>query len=326
MEQRLEFENSRFLLDLLGNDLSCLEKIEAQLGLEVISRDAWIKLIGSAEAIAAARELFVELEKLVRGGVEVSSHTFDLLLQQSASKGNESQDRTLAEQLKSQRLLNLGGRPGIAPRTKNQLRFVEALRRSELVFGMGPAGTGKTFLAMAHGLHLLLENGVERIILTRPAVEAGEELGFLPGDLNEKILPYLRPLYDAMHDLLGAGQSGKLVDKNLIEVAPLAYMRGRTLKNAIVVLDEAQNTTKEQMFMLLTRLGEGSRMIVTGDPGQIDLRPQRNSGLLEARRHLSGVDGIELIEFGAEDVVRNPLVQKVVKAYARGRKHEEEQK
>lgn len=327
MERQLDFESPRFLQDLIGNEERNLAEAEVRLGVELVSRDGWVKIIGEPERVAVAQRLFAELEKLVRGGVAVDGHAFGLVLEQVAgmperSAGDEAEVASLADELALHKLLTRGGRPGIAPRTKTQLEYVKALRRAEVVFGLGPAGTGKTFLAMAHALDLFLAGEVKRLVLTRPAVEAGEALGFLPGDLNEKILPYLRPLYDAMNDLLGPAEAAKLLEKNVIEVAPLAYMRGRTLKDAAIVLDEAQNTTREQMLMLLTRMGEGSRVIVTGDPSQIDLRPRSKSGLLEARRALVQVKGVEFIEFGQADVVRHPVVRRIVRAYEKFREEE----
>ena len=204
----------------------------------------------------------------------------------------------------------------IRPKTLNQKRYVEAIDRHTIVFGIGPAGTGKTYRAMAKAVQALQAKQVNRIILTRPAVEAGERLGFLPGTLFEKIDPYLRPLYDALHALLGAERTSALLEKGVIEVAPLAYMRGRTLADAFVILDEAQNTTAAQMRMVLTRLGEHSRMVVTGDPTQIDLPAGQLSGLIEAAQVLQGVEGVAICELTAADVVRHPLVQRLVTAYA----------
>ena len=207
------------------------------------------------------------------------------------------------------------GRP-VRPRTLRQKAFVEAIERHDLTLAIGPAGTGKTFLATVQAVRMLQERKVERLILTRPAVEAGERLGFLPGDLQQKVDPYLRPLYDALHSLLGNERTAQLLEKGTIEVAPLAYMRGRTLADAFVILDEAQNTTCAQMRMALTRLGENSRMVVTGDTTQIDLPPGQLSGLVEAAQVLQGVEGVAICRFGDADVVRHPLVQRLVQAYA----------
>jgi phosphate starvation-inducible PhoH-like protein len=204
----------------------------------------------------------------------------------------------------------------LRPRTLKQKAYVEAIERHDLTLALGPAGTGKTFLAAVQAVRALQERRVERLILTRPAVEAGERLGFLPGDLQQKVDPYLRPLYDALHTLLGQERTAALIEKNVIEVAPLAYMRGRTLADAFVILDEAQNTTTAQMRMVLTRLGEGSRMVVTGDPTQIDLPHGQLSGLIEAAQVLEGVEGVAICRLTAADVVRHPLVQRLVTAYA----------
>jgi phosphate starvation-inducible PhoH-like protein len=203
----------------------------------------------------------------------------------------------------------------VTPKTLGQKRYVEAIRQHDLTFGIGPAGTGKTYLAMAMAVLALKEEKVSRIILTRPAVEAGEALGFLPGDLYEKIAPYLRPLHDALHDMLPVDELERHRERGTIEIAPLAYMRGRTLNNAFIVLDEAQNCTAEQMFMFLTRLGFNSKAVVTGDITQIDLPPNRQSGLVEAKHALRHVDGVALIEFSRRDVVRHPLVQRIIHAY-----------
>jgi phosphate starvation-inducible PhoH-like protein len=200
-------------------------------------------------------------------------------------------------------------------RTLGQRNYVEAIQKNDIVFGVGPAGTGKTYLAVAMAVAALKKEQVNRIILTRPAVEAGEALGFLPGDLQEKITPYLRPLYDALRDMLDAEEIERSVARQTIEVAPLAYMRGRTLNNAFIILDEAQNSTTEQMLMFLTRLGHGSKAVITGDETQIDLPPHKQSGLLEAHRVLKNTEGIAVIEFGKRDVVRHPLVQRIIAAY-----------
>jgi phosphate starvation-inducible PhoH-like protein len=210
-------------------------------------------------------------------------------------------------------------RPPIVPKTEGQRRYLEAIGSHDMVFGLGPAGTGKTYLAMAMAISALKREEVTRIILTRPAVEAGEALGFLPGDLKEKIMPYLRPLYDALHDMLDAEEMQRLMERGVIEIAPLAYMRGRTLNHAFVVLDEAQNTTTEQMFMFLTRLGAESKCVITGDQTQIDLPSNRRSGLVEALQALRGVEGIAFCQFGERDVIRHELVQSIVRAYRRYR-------
>jgi phosphate starvation-inducible PhoH-like protein len=209
----------------------------------------------------------------------------------------------------------VGRRGQVAPKTATQARYLSALAESELVFGLGPAGTGKTFLAVAHGAGLLLRGEVERLVVSRPAVEAGERLGFLPGDLNEKVDPYMAPVWEALTDIMGADQLRRRREKGEIEVAPIAFLRGRTLSHAFVIVDEAQNATRLQMKMVLTRLGEGSRMAVTGDPSQIDLVNSRDSGLSHAVGLLEGVKGIGVVRFSGEDVVRHPLVERIVRAY-----------
>jgi phosphate starvation-inducible PhoH-like protein len=209
------------------------------------------------------------------------------------------------------------GRRTIVPKTLGQKQYLQAIAANDIVLGIGPAGTGKTYLAMAAAVSALLKNEVQKLVLTRPAVEAGEALGFLPGDLREKLDPYLRPLYDAMYDMMDREDAAKLAEKGVIEIAPLAYMRGRTLSNAFVILDEAQNTTVEQMMMFLTRLGDGSKMVVTGDITQVDLPRSKISGLIQARHILADVKGIEIFNFGPGDVVRHPLVLRILEAFAK---------
>jgi phosphate starvation-inducible PhoH-like protein len=222
---------------------------------------------------------------------------------------------SLRELLTGQKRINPSGRKQVTAKGPNQRRYLEAIEDNDIVFGIGPAGTGKTFLAVAMGVQFLLAKRVNRIVLARPAVEAGEKLGFLPGDLQEKVDPYLRPLYDSLFDLLDAEKATKLLEKRVIEVAPLAFMRGRTLSDSFIILDEAQNTTSEQMKMFLTRIGFGSKAVITGDVTQIDLPSGRKSGLVEAQRVVSGVEGIVFVQFNERDVVRHQLVQMIIKAY-----------
>jgi phosphate starvation-inducible PhoH-like protein len=222
---------------------------------------------------------------------------------------------TTLKDLMTDRVQTHERKPGVVAKTVGQKKYFEAIRTHDITFGIGPAGTGKTYLAVAMALCALREGKVSRIVLTRPAVEAGEALGFLPGDLNEKIMPYLRPLLDALQDMLPTEEIQKYTERNTIEIAPLAYMRGRTLNNAFIILDEAQNSTTEQMLMFLTRLGHGSKAVITGDETQIDLPPHKHSGLLEAHRVLHRVEGIAVVEFGRKDVVRHALVQRIVAAY-----------
>jgi len=322
-EKTLEFESPHFLHGLFADDLSLLKEMGNALGLVVTTRDSWIKLEGETVPVEAGVSVLDDLEQARRKGGAITAHSFryavKLAAEALASARDEEGAALKVADLFQCRLLGSGSKPAVTPRTKNQLKYVEALDSHDVVFGIGPAGTGKTYLAMAYALDLLKSRQIDRIMLTRPAVEAGEALGFLPGALEEKVLPYLRPLYDAMSDMLDGAESLKFAEKNLIEIAPLAYMRGRTLNRACVILDEAQNATREQMFMFLTRLGEHSKCIITGDPSQIDLRPKSRSGLLEAIDLLEGIEGIAFTRFETIDVVRHPVVGRIITAYERGR-------
>ena len=284
--------------------------MEKRLGVELVSRDDWIQISGSEERVGQAEQFFQLLEKARSQGLMVRKSDFFALLRQVA----KGQSEALSDLMETPLILEFPKRK-IIPKTLNQKRYLEAIFQKEVVFGIGPAGTGKTYLAMAAAVDALLKGSIEKIILTRPAVEAGEALGFLPGDLTEKITPYLRPLYDAMHDMLGRENTRRFMDKGIIEIAPLAYMRGRTLTGAFVVLDEAQNTSPEQMMMFLTRLGDDSRMVVTGDITQIDLPRNKQSGLKEVTQALAHIPDIELFYFESFDVVRHPLVEKIIEAY-----------
>lgn len=310
--QTLEFENARSLQALYANDLRLLKSLEDALHLKVTTRDGWVRLEGEPDGIERARKVFSQLENARRGGVEIRKHEF-LYALQSVAGADENPDGL--DQLVETKIVCSPRRPAIVPKTAGQREYLRAIAAHDIVFGIGPAGTGKTYLAMAMAVQALKREQVHRIILTRPAVEAGEALGFLPGDLNEKIFPYLRPLYDALHDMLEPEELQKYTDRGVIEVAPLAYMRGRTLHKAFVVLDEAQNTTTEQMFMFLTRLGANSKCVVTGDHTQIDLPSNKRSGLIEAIQALKGVDGIAFTFFEERDVIRHELVQSIVRAY-----------
>ncbi len=313
-ELKLEFDTPQFLHSLFANDPAQLGLIEQRLGVKVVTRDGWVLLSGPAGAVERAKAAFFDLEQARRGGAEIRPADFRLAVEVAAGGG----DVGVAE-LAGTRLLGTRGRRPVVPRTPRQLAYLKAIESHDLVFGLGPAGTGKTYLAMAMGLAMLKRRDVTRVVLTRPAVEAGEALGFLPGDLREKVAPYLRPLYDALHDMLDPEEGQRHIDEGTIEIAPLAFMRGRTLAHSFLILDEAQNTTCEQMFMALTRLGEGSCCVVTGDTTQIDLRPGVPSGLLEAVAALEGVEGIAFVEFGQADVVRHPVVGRIIEAYQRHR-------
>lgn len=321
-EKTLEFESPHFLHGLFADDLSLLKELGTALGLTVTTRDSWIKLEGETAQVEAGASALDDLEQARRKGGTITPHSFRYAVNAAAEALSPSLhhgEGLKVSDLFKCRLLGNGSKPAVTPRTKNQLKYIEALDSHDVVFGIGPAGTGKTYLAMAYALDLLKSRQIDRIMLTRPAVEAGEALGFLPGALEEKVLPYLRPLYDAMSDMLDGAESIKFAEKNLIEIAPLAYMRGRTLNRACVILDEAQNASREQMFMFLTRLGEHSKCIVTGDPSQVDLRPKSRSGLLEAIDLLQGIDGIAFTRFESTDVVRHPVVARIIEAYDQGR-------
>lgn len=313
--ETLTYESPQFLHDLLGNDPASLRALSESYGLHVTSRDGWLRLEGEEDAIRQARAAMFQLEKIRRQGGEINPAMLRLVLQSA----RETTPNQPANELLEVKLLGHGRKPPVLAKTRGQIAYLRALRESEVVFGVGPAGTGKTFLAMAHGLHLLREKSVQRLVLTRPAVEAGEALGFLPGDLKEKIFPYLRPLYDALFEMLESDEAERLIERGQVEIAPLAYMRGRTLKGAFVILDEAQNTTSEQMLMFLTRLGEGARCAVTGDPSQVDLKRGVRSGLREAMAILQGVEGVQFVPFASKDIVRLPVVQRIIDAYERHR-------
>jgi phosphate starvation-inducible protein PhoH and related proteins len=278
--------------------------------VKLVTREDWMKIEGPAEKVGAAEALFGFLDKARAQGVTIRTPDFHRIADAFA-RGEGPQLQTLLDEP----LVIATNRKTIVPKTLGQKLYLQSMLVHPIVFGIGPAGTGKTYLAMAAAVNALLKNQVERVILTRPAVEAGEALGFLPGDLREKILPYLRPLYDALHDMLDTEDVARLTEKGVIEIAPLAYMRGRTLSRAFIVLDEAQNTTPEQMMMFLTRLGEESRMVVTGDITQIDLPRAKQSGLLEVRHILRDIEGIDFHSFSGADIVRHPLVGKIIAAY-----------
>jgi len=308
--ETLHFENARAAQQLFNHDPRNLDALQKQLGVKTTVRDGWIKLEGPADAVERARHLFASLEGSLKAGSAVRNREFTHALQVVQHEGVS----TLRD-LMSDRVQTHEKKPGVTAKTVGQKKYLDAIRKHDITFGIGPAGTGKTYLAVAMALATLRAGEVSRIILTRPAVEAGEALGFLPGDLYEKILPYLRPLHDALHDMLPTEEIQKLTERTTIEIAPLAYMRGRTLNNAFIILDEAQNSTTEQMLMFLTRLGHGSKAVITGDETQVDLPPHKHSGLLEAHRVLRKVEGIAVIEFDGRDVVRHPLVQRIISAY-----------
>jgi len=310
MTSTLHYDNARIAQQLFNNNPKNLQMLEARLGVKATSRDGWIKLDGDEAGVATATGLFQSLENAVKAGVVVRNRDFAYALNTVASDGPEALNG-----LYSLTLQTSTRKPSVNPKTLGQKRYLEAIQDHDITFGIGPAGTGKTFLAMTMAVIALKEEKVSRIVLTRPAVEAGEALGFLPGDLYEKLAPYLRPLHDALQDLLPMEEVQKQMERGIVEIAPLAYMRGRTLNNAFIILDEAQNSTAEQMLMFLTRLGFNSKAVITGDPTQIDLPPSKTSGIIEAKQALAKVDGIALCELDKRDVVRHPLVQRIVQAY-----------
>lgn len=308
--ETLHFESAHQVQQLFANESRNLEKLESELGVKAVTRDGWIKLEGDADRVKSAKELFEILQGAMQSGTAIRAREFNQALEVVKQHGSGT-----LKGLYSERIQTSNRKPPIHPKTAGQKQYIEAMRKHDVTFGMGPAGTGKTYLAMAMAVTALKAGTVSRIILTRPAVEAGEALGFLPGDLYEKLDPYLRPLQDALHDMIPAEEIEKYRDRGVIEIAPLAYMRGRTLNYAFIILDEAQNATTEQMFMFLTRLGMNSKAVITGDPTQIDLPKHKPSGLLEARKALKDIPEISIVEFQKRDVIRHRLVQKIVAAY-----------
>lgn len=287
-----------------------IKKLERQFDVSIVDRDGGIRVSGRQDAVMRVLSILEELTELSRRGNIIEEQKVDYAI----TMNMEENDEVLLEIDKDCICHTISGKP-IKPKTLGQKKYIDAIRNNMVVFGLGPAGTGKTYLAMAMAITAFKNQEVERIILTRPAIEAGEKLGFLPGDLQSKVDPYLRPLYDALYQIMGAETFLKNMEKGLIEVAPLAYMRGRTLDNAYIILDEAQNTTPAQMKMFLTRIGFGSKVIVTGDASQKDLAAGVQSGLDVAAKVLRGIEGITFCNMTSKDVVRHPLVQKIVKAY-----------
>jgi phosphate starvation-inducible PhoH-like protein len=314
----LEPNDARHLAMLCGHLDSHLRQIEQRLGVRISARGNELQLSGPAASVETAELLLLHLYAEVCQGVGLSPESLNLQLQQAGLEHlvEASQDPSIQpiQIIRTKRT-------SVKPRGKNQQSYVRSIKQYDINFGIGPAGTGKTYLAVACGVEALLEERVRRILLVRPAVEAGEKLGFLPGDLSQKIDPYLRPLYDALYEMLGFEAVNKYIERNVIEVAPLAFMRGRTLNNAFIILDEAQNTTREQMKMFLTRIGFGSTAVITGDATQIDLPRGTHSGLTHASNILNGVEGIGFTFFGNKDVVRHPLVQRIVEAYDNAEDH-----
>ena len=313
-EIKLEFDTPQFLHALFANDPKNLGYLESVLGVKAVTREGWLVLAGEPGALELARAAFADLEQALRKGGRIDVRDFQLAVDVAARS-----EKIGVNQLAEVKLVGSRGRKPVMPKTPSQLEYIRAIESHDVVFGLGPAGTGKTYLAMAMALTLLKRRVMQRIVLTRPAVEAGEALGFLPGDLREKVAPYLRPLYDAIHDMLDPDEGQRYLEEGTIEIAPLAFMRGRTLSRSFVILDEAQNTTREQMFMALTRLGEDSKMVITGDSSQVDLKPGVRSGLTEAEHALQGVEGVAFQRFSQADIIRHPVVGRIVEAYERYR-------
>ncbi|GMK45542.1 PhoH-like protein [Paenibacillus glycanilyticus] len=307
---KIPLQNAVEGLAVFGPQDKYLKLVQQQMEATLSSRDAEIVISGPAQEVESLEQLYNVLLQLVRGGYTPSERDITYALDLARSMQAEE----LLDLLKAEITTTYRGKP-IRVKTIGQRHYVKTIKKQDIVFGIGPAGTGKTYLAVVLAVAALKEGSVKKIMLTRPAVEAGENLGFLPGDLQEKVDPYLRPLYDALHDVLGPDQTTKAFERGTIEIAPLAYMRGRTLDDSFIILDEAQNTTPEQMKMFLTRLGFGSKMVITGDVTQIDLPRGKNSGLIEAQRILRDIEEIGFIHFSEQDVVRHSLVQKIIVAY-----------
>ena len=310
VKEKIEFDNSQEAVEVCGRHDENVKLVRREFDLQIISRGNEIIIDGEAEEVEKLLHVFKELLTIVKGGQRVTRHEVKYIVE--AVRRGEAQ---AFSEIFLDRIEVSSKRQFITPKTDGQKKYVDAIRKYDIVFGIGPAGTGKTYLSMAMAVSALKKREVNRIILTRPAVEAGESLGYLPGDLYEKITPYLRPLYDALYDMMEIENIRKHLDQGIIEVAPLAYMRGRTLNDAFIILDEAQNSTSEQMKMFLTRLGFDSKTVITGDITQVDLPQEKPSGLIESQSILSGIKGIKYVYFDGRDVVRHELVQEIIKAY-----------
>ncbi|KON91319.1 PhoH family protein [Rossellomorea marisflavi] len=307
---KLQLENPNEAVALFGVSDSHLKLLETELSVSIVTRGEELLVSGKDEEVRLTVEIADQLVAVIRKGINISSR--DVLY--AIEMGKQGTLEYFADLYQEEITKNAKGK-SIRVKTLGQRQYIQAIRKKDLVFGIGPAGTGKTYLAVVMAVHAMKNGQVKKIILTRPAVEAGESLGFLPGDLKEKVDPYLRPLYDALHDVLGAEHTARLIERGTIEIAPLAYMRGRTLDDAFVILDEAQNTTKAQMKMFLTRLGFDSKMVITGDRSQVDLPRGSESGLISSEKILKDVRGVEFIYLEQADVVRHPLVAKIIDAY-----------
>lgn len=310
IEKEIKIEDNNIVNEIFGSLDENSNIIKEKFNINILLRDSKVKIIGDSNNVGLAEKLIYDLIEIIKSEKKLDKHdllySIDLVL-----KGKDGKIKQLLNEI----IMVTASGKTLKPKTLGQKEYIDAIKNKDIVFGIGPAGTGKTYLAMAMAIKAFKNKEVDRIILTRPAVEAGENLGFLPGDLQEKVDPYLRPVYDALFDIMGSDHYLKYLEKGLIEVAPLAYMRGRTLDNSYVILDEAQNTTNEQMKMFLTRIGFGSKAIITGDITQIDLPKGKESGLKNAIKILSHVKGIDMVYLTAADIVRHPLVQRIVIAY-----------
>jgi len=311
-EKSIQIHNFQYMIELFGNFDENVKMIEERLGVDIIARGNEIKIKGAAERTILAERLINNLIDMLKKGEQLSTQNISYAIG-LVMAGQEDKIKDLGNEVIC--LTHRGKQ--IRSKTLGQKIYIEAMKKCDIVFSIGPAGTGKTYLAIAMAVSAMRNREVTRIILTRPAVEAGEKLGFLPGDLQDKVDPYLRPLYDALYDILGGETYAKYRERGVIEVAPLAYMRGRTLDDSFIILDEAQNTTPEQMKMFLTRMGFGSKIVVTGDITQIDLPTGKNSGLVEATKILKGIKGLDIVYLTEKDVVRHHMVQKIILAYDR---------
>lgn len=320
IQKRFEITDDKFERELFGNFDENIKIIEANLNIDVLLREGHIVLIGQSRNIDRALEFMNELYKSFKTGKSLDKQSITYAIE-LLKEGKEDKIQDLEDTI----IITKKGRE-VKPKTLGQKQYINLIRNNDITLGIGPAGTGKTYLAVAMAVRAFKKDEISRIILTRPAVEAGESLGFLPGDMKDKVDPYLRPLYDALFDMLGDEKCAKYLERGIIEVAPLAFMRGRTLDNAFIILDEAQNTTPEQMKMFLTRLGFGSKAVVTGDLTQIDLPSKKKSGLIQATDVLKDVEGVGISKFTEKDVVRHELVQRIIKAYEKFDERQEQKK
>ncbi|XKK21286.1 PhoH family protein [Bacillus sp. CB102A.1] len=310
VEMNQQLENTNEAIALFGVNDAHLKVIERELNVSIVTRGETVHVSGAVETVTLVEKILQQLLVVIRKSISISERDVAYAIQ-LAQQGEVAQ----FEELYEEEIFKTAKGKSIRVKTMGQRRYIHAMKKNDIVFGIGPAGTGKTYLAVVMAVRALKQGYVKKIILTRPAVEAGENLGFLPGDLKEKVDPYLRPLYDALHDILGQEYTQRMMERGVIEIAPLAYMRGRTLDDSFVILDEAQNTTGAQIKMFLTRLGFSSKMVITGDPSQVDLPKGVKSGLSIAANILSGVSGLSFIRLEQTDVVRHPLVQRIIEAY-----------